>query len=468
MTTESIALMAHLFRRAGFGATMEELERYAAKGYEETVEELLHPERQPEWDEERLFRDFPELQDRTAIEPGQIFWTHRLIETRRPLEEKMALFWHGVLCTGAGKADNVRQVTIQIDMFRRLGLGRFPDILVELSKDPAMLYYLDNTENHKGSINENYGRELLELFSLGVGMDGEANYTEDDVQACSRAFTGWGIKPPLPTDPYGPHTWTFYYDATDHDDGEKTFLGETGRWNGEDVIDILARQPATRRFIARHLYNFFVADEPIVPTWKDIPPRDPQAIETLEGVLVESDYDMRQVMRVLLNSDFFKDARFQKVKSPVEVVIGTVKQTGEFAANKPGALDLVMEMRYMGQDILNPPTVEGWHTGRDWIDSGTLVERINYTADQMGNLEHPGIRSIVDRLASTGPLLSPERLVDGCLDVLGGYRLPQQTRDKLVAHLAKGGDLDTASEEFGQRVAQTLQLIVATQEYQFA
>ena len=468
MTTESIALMAHLFRRAGFGATMEELERHAAKGYEETVEELIHPELQPEWDEERLFRDFPELQDRTAIEPGQIFWTHRLVGTTRPLEEKMALFWHGVLCTGAGKADNVRQVTIQIDMFRELGLDRFPGILVELSKDPAMLYYLDNTENHKGAINENYGRELLELFSMGVGMEGAANYTEDDVQACSRAFTGWGIRPPLPTDPYGPHTWSFYYDATDHDDGEKTFLGETGRWNGEDVIEIVARQPATHRFIARHLYNFFVADEPIVPVWKDIPPRDPQAIETLENVFVESDYNMREVMRVLLNSDFFKNARFQKVKSPVEVVIGTVKQTGDFAVNKPGALDLVMEMRYMGQDILNPPTVEGWHTGKDWIDSGTLVERINYTADQMGNLDHPGIRSIVDRLASSGAVLSPESVVDGCLDILGGYRLPQQTWDKLVSHLAKGGDLSTTGEEFGQRVAQTLQLIVATQEYQFA
>ena len=468
MTTESIALMAHLFRRAGFGATVEELERYAAKGYEETVEELIHPELQPEWDEERLFRDYPELQDRTAVEPGQIFWTHRLIGSKRPLEEKMALFWHGVLCTGAGKADNVRQVTLQIDMFRRLGLGRFPQILVELSKDPAMLYYLDNTENHKGAINENYGRELLELFSMGVGMDGEANYSEEDVKACSRAFTGWGIEPPLPTDPYGPHTWNFYYDATDHDDGEKTFLGETGRWNGEDVIEIVASQPATHRFIARHLYNFFVADEPIVPVWKDVPPRDPQAIETLEKVLVESDYNMREVMRVLLNSDFFKNARFQKVKSPVEVVIGTVKQMGDFTVNKPGALDLVMEMRYMGQDILNPPTVEGWHTGKDWIDSGTLVERINYTADQIGNLDHPGIRSIVDRLASRGAVLSPGALVDGCLDMLGGYHLPQQTWDKLVSHLAKGGDLNTTSEDFGQRVAQTLQLIVATQEYQFA
>jgi hypothetical protein len=156
------------------------------------------------------------------------------------------------------------------------------------------------------------------------------------------------------------------------------------------------------------------------------------------------------------------------VKSPVEVVIGTAKQIGDFTGNKPGALDLVMEMRYMGQDILNPPTVEGWHTGKDWIDSGTLVERINFTADQMGNLGYPGIRSIVDRLASLGPVLSPGALVDGCLDMLGGYKLPEETRGKLVAHIAKDGELNTASEDFGRRVGQTLQLIVATQEYQFA
>ena len=468
MESVDIELMGHLLRRAGFGATREEIERYVLKGYEATVEELLHPEEQEGWDEELLFRDYPDLQDRTAIEPSQIFWTYQLIGTKRPLEEKMALFWHGVLCTGAGKTDNGRQVTLQIDLFRRCGLESFRDLLVEVSRDPAMLYYLDNTDNHRESINENYGRELLELFSLGVGMDATPNYTEEDVMACSRAFTGWGIGTPLPTEPYGPYTWYFQYDETAHDDSEKTFLGLTGRWTGEDIIDIVVQQPATHRFIARHLYNFFVADEPDVTAWMETPPSNLKAIKILENAFADSNYNLREVMRVLFHSDFFKEARFKKVKSPAEVVIGTIRQVGDFTSPKPGALDLVFAMRYMGQDILNPPTVEGWHTGKSWIDGGTLVERINFMADQMGNASHPGIRAFIHRLVSQASPIAAERLLDECLMELGGYKLSDQTRDKLISQDQKNDDTSLDSEHFERRVTRMLQMIVATQEYQFA
>ena len=468
MASSDIQLMAHLMRRAGFGATYEELERRAAKGYEATVEELLHPETQANLEMDILERYFIDWKEMNALEVNQSYWTYRMINTQRPLEEKMTLFWHGILCTGNSKCEHGRQIQLQLDMFREHGMGSFPRMLLELSRDPAMVFYLDNCMSHKGAINENYGRELLELFSLGVGMDGKPNYTEDDVKACAEAFTGWTIANAVPRYPYGRYESKFLYNPDDHDTNEKTFLGETGPWNGEDIINIIAKQPAAARFVARHLYNFFVADEPQVPAWQDTPPRDPVAIKALEDEYFRSGYDIRSVLRVLFNSDFFKDARFVKVKSPAEVVVGTLRLVGDFTSPKPGLHPVASVIRYMGQDLMNPPTVEGWHTGREWIDSGTLVERINFAADQVGNVALPGVRAIVDRLASRGSSLTPEQLVDGCLDMLGGYDLPEETRTQLMDHAAAGGELTTRSEDFSQRVGQMLQLMVATQEYQFA
>jgi uncharacterized protein (DUF1800 family) len=467
----SIALMAHLMRRAGFGATRDELESYVAQGYEETVEQLLHPERFPVWEEDLYLRDFPDLQDRTAAKTCEIYWAFRLVATQRPLEEKIALFWHGILCAGGGKGDNTLQVSHQIEMFRQYGLKNFRDLLVELCKDPAMLYYLDNVENHKDSINENYGRELLELFALGVGMDGTANYTEEDVKACSRAFTGWSIHTPLPAYPYVARRWSFNFDPGDHDDGEKTFLGETGRWNGEDIIDIIVRQPATARFIARHLYNFFVADEPPVPYWNNSPPQDMAAIELLEKALIESDYNLRDVLRVLFNSDFFKEALFRKAKSPAEIVIGTLRLIGDFQAPKLGMVDMTWEMNYMGQELMNPPTVEGWHTGKDWVDTGTLVSRVNFVAEQLSNTDLPGVQSILERLTAESNAYTPEGLVDSCLDLLGPMEVSEKTRTSLVEHAQRNGPLGRESEadrsRFLARAVEMLQLVSACPEYQF-
>ncbi|MEK7806172.1 MAG: DUF1800 domain-containing protein [Chloroflexota bacterium] len=468
MADREIQLMAHLMRRAAFGATYEELETRAAKGYQATVEELLHPEKQPDLEMDLLQRYFIDWKEMNALEVNQAYLAYRMINTKRPLQEKVALFWHGILCTGNSKCEHGKQIQVQLDMFRRLGMGSFSSLLTELSRDPAMVFYLDNCMSHKGAINENYGRELLELFSMGVGMDGRPNYTEEDVKVCARAFTGWTIANAIPRYPYGRYESQFAYNSADHDDSEKTFLGETGRWNGEDVIDIIAKQPATARFIARHLYNFFVADEPQVPAWQNSPPRDPKAIRALEEAYFRSNYDISSMLRVLFNSDFFKNARFAKVKSPAEAVIGTMRLVGDFTSPKPGIHPIAMEIRYMGQDLMNPPTVEGWHTGPEWIDSGTLVERINFAADQLGNTDLPGVRAIIDRLRSEGDVLSPEHLLRRCLDMLGAYELPEETHSQLVAHAKAAGELRTGSEEFAGRVGQMLQLIVATQEYQFA
>ena len=467
MASQDIELMAHLMRRAGFGATYQELEERAAKGYAATVEELLSPLEQPDLDRALLERYFIDWREMNALEINQAYLTYRMINTRRPLQEKMTLFWHGILCTGNSKCEHGRQVQQQLDMFRACGMGSFKDLLLEISRDPAMVFYLDNCMSHKDAINENYGRELLELFSMGVGMDGQANYSEEDVKECARAFTGWTITNAIPRYPYGRYASQFVFNPDDHDDGEKTFLGETGQFGGEQIIAIIARQPSTARFVARHLYNFFVADEPQVPAWQETPPRDVEAIRALEDAYFESNYSITAMLRTLFNADFFKNARFAKVKSPAETVAGTMRLVQDFTHPKPGLHPIAMEIRYMGQDLMNPPTVEGWHTGAEWIDSGTLVERINFTADQVGNTELPGVQAIIGRLTAEG-VDAPAPFIDRCLDMLGSYRLPEETRSYLQEHIEKGGPLEPGGADYGQRVAQTLQLIVSTQEYQFA
>ena len=461
---ENIALMAHLMRRAGFGATREELEERAARGYAATVAELLNPESVTGAGRYEFLRYHPSLwKPITSPGMGASAWLHAMLNTERVLEEKMALFWHQVFATGGSKLDHWHEMVSQIDLFRRAGMGNYRDLLLELAQNPAMIFWLDNCDNHAAAVNENWGRELLELFSMGVG-----NYTEDDVRECSRAFTGWTIAASIPRNAHGRYDWEFEYQPEDHDDGEKTFLGHTGNFNGADIINIICAQPATARFIARHLYNFFVADEPPVPAWSVTPPRDPAAIDLLAQTFIDSGYELRPVLQVLFNSDFFKNAPFAKIKSPAEVLIGTLRLVGGYRFPAPGIGNLSKEAGYMGQELLNPPSVEGWHTGAEWINSGTLMKRINFSADQVGNTAQPGIQAIISRLQAQGDL-SPEQLVDNCLDLLGPLPVANDNRQQLIHHAQESGPLtwdnpDTAAA----RIAQTLQLVVSLREYQYA
>ena len=466
MADNEIMLMAHLMRRAGFGASYAELERLADQGYAATVDALLFPEAQPDLDLDVMQR-YMGWRDMGYLAANQGYWTYRMVNSPRQLQEKLCLFWHSIFCVGDSKIMAPHNILAQLDKFRSHGLGSFHDLLLEMSSNPAMLYYLDNQLSHKDAVNENWGRELLELFSMGVGMDGQPNYTEEDVKACAQAFTGWTVGNGIPRYPYGRHFNQFLYNRLDHIEGEKTFLGETGNFNGHDIIRIIAKQPATARFIARHLYNFFVADEPQVPAWQDTPPRDLAAIKLLEDEYFRSGYEIRSMLRVLLNSDFFKDAHFSKVKSPAELVCSTLRFMGDFTRPKPRMYDMALEIRYMGQDLMNPPTVEGWHTGKEWIDSGTLVERVNYAASEMGRIDAPGIKAVVRRFSDAGPIVSAGDLLDGCLEMLGGYQLMDETRNLFMTYLENEENIATGGAEFAQQVGQMLQLIVSTQEYQF-
>ena len=253
----------------------------------------------------------------------------------------------------------------------------------------------------------------------------------------------------------------------------RSFWGRAGGLNGEDIIDIVIQQPATARFMARHLYNFFVADEVQVPSWQDVAPRDPAAANIIADAFISSGYDLRSTLRVLFNSDFFKseDVWSRKVKSPAELIAGTMRLVGDFRYPKPGITDLAVECNYQGQALLDPPSVEGWHTGGEWIDSGALLRRINFVADQVVDSNLPGVQSIIERLGRRQSLDAAE-LVDGCLDLMGPVDVETETRQELIEHVRKSGPAngDGVGEEpgdFPARVVNAMQIIASTREYQF-
>ena len=462
-TGNELAQIAHLMRRAGFGSTRAELEALASKGYQAAVDDLVHPERFPEVEEDVIERYY-------GGEGYPIFagiWMFRMLNSQRPLQEKMALFWHHVFATGVTKNQHVMASVNQINTFRRVGMTNMRDILVELAKDPAMIFWLDNNENRNGEPNENWGRELLELFSMGVG-----NYTERDIKDASRAFTGWTFSQPIPLYPHGYYPANFIYDADDHDHGEKTFLGQTGNLNGEDIISIIVKQPATARFISRHMYNFFVADEPQVPSWNTVPPQDQDAIDALVAAYMQSDGDIRAMLSALFNSDSFKNARFKKVKSPVELITGVIKLVGTYQYPAPGMVDYSNTARLMGQQLFDPPTVEGWHTGHEWIDGGTLNERVNFAVNEVGDLTKPGISDLIDRMAAQTESVSPQRFVDAALDLAGPVEVGADTRSGLLRYAEAAGALEfdspAARQQSAAHIGRMLQLIVSAREYQMA
>ena len=473
MSSEDIALMAHLMRRAGFSATREELEANVARGYQAVVEDLLHPGDPQNMPDDIIRRYHVDQYEARQLDGAAAYWAYRMITTKCPLEEKIALFWHGLFATGYSKLNQAPTLLNQIDMFRRFGLGSFRDLLVELSKDPAMIIWLDNNDNHKDAINENYGRELLELFSMGIG-----NYSEQDIKECARTFTGWtlgnaeymsvrAMKDSIW--PYGRIAWHFAYRDDDHDDGEKTFLGETGRFDGGDTVDIIVKQEAAARFLSTRLFQFFGADE------IDDDERR-QVVESMMRSYFESGYEVRSVLRTLFSSSWFKSerARFTRVKSPAELVVGAIRVAGSYRTPTLGVQLVGHQIGFMGQGLLQPPTVEGWHEGVEWIDSGSLVERVNFAAREISDVSQPGVRALIDGLASAedGGMLSPELLINRCLDLLGPLEASEDTRASLVEYASRLGDVDLKDRENNgeaeQRVSSMLRLVASTREFQLA
>ena len=477
MDNEKYLLTAHLMRRAGFGATRLELSKLAEEEYENIVEGLLSPTA-PKAIEDALVRRYHPDQSVTHDSTGAgSYWLYRLVSTEDPLREKMALFWHNILATGYAKVTNGKPLTDQSRMFRNYGLGTLDEILLHLSRDPAMIIWLDNIDNHNESINENYGRELLELFSMGVG-----NYTEEDVKECARAFTGWTIanadyikQLALRNSimPYGKLAWRYEYDPDDHDGGQKTFLGETGNFDGRDIIRIICKQKSTARFISRHLYHFFVADEPPVTQWPYMSPQDPEAINILEKAYFESDYNIEEMLRVLFNSDFFKSnaCRYKKIKSPAELVAGILRITEEFDVPRIELSERNSQITLMGQQLFNPPSVEGWHQGLEWIETGSLTERVSFVSEQLGDRSKPGIQKIVNNILGDGKnRITSESCVDRCLDELGALEVSQSIREALLEFVDETGlsktNLSTDRQLAEEKLSSILRVVGSTPEFQ--
>lgn len=308
------------------------------------------------------------------------WWANRMLTSPRPLEEKMALFWHGHFASNEGKVRDYRKLLQQVQLFQNQGAGNFRNLLLAVAQDPAMLVFLDAGVNVKGASNENFAREIMELFTMGVG-----HYSEKDIREAARAFTGWNCV-----------DVKFVVNKDQHDGGEKTFLGKTGPFDGGDIVNIILDQPATADFIAGKVYRFFVREE-----------LSPELQSRLGATLRNAKYEIKPLLEtIFLSRDFYSPASVgTAIKSPVELAVGTYHKLGLTAI--PGVPDFNSVTGALGQQLLSPPTVAGWNAGQSWVTPGLLLERGNFARDVLfptisfippDRYGSPDIRSVADRI----------------------------------------------------------------------
>jgi uncharacterized protein (DUF1800 family) len=404
--------VGHLLRRAGFGASPAELDAAVRAGYDASIERLLFPERVPDDVEARVAARGI---DESRFEGLRLAWLYRMLLTRRPLQEKMVLFWHGHFTSAQSKVGGPRGPELlrkQLGLFREHALGNWRALLQGVSRDPAMLVYLDNRLNRKGAPNENYARELLELFALGIG-----HYTEDDVAEVARAFTGWTVTPER----------GFTVAPRQHDDGPKTLFGRTGNWDGDDVIALVLERPEAAPFLARKLFRFFAYNDP-----------EPAVVERLAAEFRASDYDLRRLVGAILRSPEFRSERayHATIKSPVELTLGALKALGGETLPE----DLPARLRRMGQDLLNPPSVKGWDGGPSWINASTTIERANY-ANRLATARGERGEGFFDPATIAAEHRTPEAVVDHLAELFLEGDLPAASRAALLDYAREGGGL---------------------------
>jgi uncharacterized protein (DUF1800 family) len=359
----------------------------------------------------------------------------RMLYTQRPLQEKMALFWHTHFATAASKVRAADLLLNQIQLFRDNALGNFETLLQKITRDPAMLAWLDNNQNRKGRPNENYAREVMELFTVGIG-----NYTDQDVKEAARAFTGYTAT----------RQGEFVFNPNQHDDGDKTFMGIVQNWDADDILAKLVRHPATARFLTTKLFRFFVYDNP-----------DTSTIDRLAATYTNSGFDIRAVVRDIFSGpEFLSERAFRgNVKQPVELVIGSLKALN---VQNVGP-DLPQATRRMGQDLLNPPDVSGWKGGDNWISATTLLERFNF-ADRLATAratDQPYFVDVQTQLQNHS-LRSASDIVDYYLGLLVDGAATPEARQALMGFL--GADDPTAE----QNVRGMLHLAMSLPTHQLA
>jgi hypothetical protein len=393
---------AHLLAHAGFGGTPAEIQKLTDAGFERAVRSLVHFESIPNprmrpfvesglWDPTLNFfpESRPEATDRavkkgvsmgveskpagnrpvqpvsdrffywlraTLLETRRLgyWWANRMLQTTHPLEEKMALMWHGHFATHENKVRDYRKMVQQIELFEKGATGNIRDLAIQVAQNPAMLYFLDAQYNVKGAANENFAREVMELFTMGVG-----NYSEKDVREAARAFTGWYFD-----------NLTFKVDPNKHDDAPKTFLGRTGNFDGVEVLKIIFEQPVTAEYLAGKIYRFLVRDD-----------LSQELKKKLGAILRDSNYEVKPLLTVIFSSkDFYSEASYgAHIKAPVEHMVAMLKHLG--VDEIPGVPDFNQSTISMGQHLLNPPSVAGWADGKAWITPNLLIARGNLARD---------------------------------------------------------------------------------------
>ncbi len=445
--------IGHLLRRVHFGSTDEWIERFSKVTPAQAIELALgyDPSADPLDDMLDRLAGFVNFREPKSVEQ---WWIYRMLNTQRPAQERIALFWHGHFATSLGKVNNGRWMNNQINLFRRLGLGNFRQLLREVTKDPAMLIWLDGASNHKGRANENYGREVMELFTLGIGT-----YTEQDVKALARAFTGYVIR----------HD-EGVLDPKRFDDGEKTIFGKTGRFNAEGAIDLLLSQPSAGPFLAHKLLRQFVHPNP-----------SDEVIKHYGRRLVELNWEIKPLLTEMLASRlFFSEYAYRsRIKSPVELAVGTVASLG-------GAINtewVCEQTTKMGQELLFPPNVKGWDGEEAWINANTVLLRFNFglslATQRRGEFAKPSdLAGWIDR----HHLQTADDVVNAYGVLLLDGQIPPELHAKLLSYLAAPTNAKQAKnkkarppepfavtpQSINGKVRGLLHLFMSTPEYQLA
>jgi uncharacterized protein (DUF1800 family) len=342
--------VGHLYRRAAFGATWPELEAGVKAGPEKTIDALLRGGPGQEAFDQETARVADILARSNAGQQVRAWWLMRMLYTPHPLREKLTLFWHNHFATSNAKVNNAGFMLGQYELMRRHALGNFRELLQEMSKDAAMMVWLDTSLSKKGMPNENYARELMELFSLGLG-----HYTEKDIREAARAFTGWELK-----------TGKAAFNPAQHDDGTKAVLGQSGKFQGGDIVRICLEQPAAAPFLVAKLYRFLVSETV---------PAAPELLEPLAAQFRKSDYDFGALVATMLRSNlFFAPAVYRtRVKAPVDFALGIVRAL----EGRIGTTALAAGLEELGQSVFYPPSVKGWDGGPAWLNGQTLLTRQN-------------------------------------------------------------------------------------------
>jgi uncharacterized protein (DUF1800 family) len=434
-----VGKVAHLHRRAGFGATRAEVQRDLRDGPEASVNRFLNP-RAPTTEETQVLDSLRQgVLASGDSERLKAWWLYRCLYDADPLREKMTLCWHSHFATSNRKVNNIRLMLAQNELLRRHALGEFSPLLNDLIGDPAMLIWLDGADSRRERPNENFAREFLELMTLGVG-----NYTEADIRQAARAFTGWvrsggrGFN----------ETPTFRFDATRFDGGEKTFLGRTGNWNAADIVRITLERPRCAEWLCRKLYRAFVSE--------GADPSD-ELIRPLAAELRDNRYAFRHVMGVILRSRHFYEraARFARIKSPVEFSAGLVRML-EVPRSDVRLLALAVACDRQGQELFYPPNVRGWVAGRTWLNSTTVLERGNWCNDVIWGNPDLGIPRF-DPAAWATRAGAGERPAEGLVELLLQDG-PHADDRAVVLRAAEGGGAD--------RLRRALQLAVHCPHFQ--